>query len=156
MRLGLTRFLWLLPALWLVGISALHGCLWAQAPPFKPAVIGTQHWQLETTPTPQAQAKGLMGRTQLPPKTGMLFEFNPPRAVPFWMAGCQISLDLIWIRQGQIVGITPNVPPCLQPKLLWKNCPLYNSPGVVDSVIEVPGQTAEKNGWQAGLPVWLN
>ena len=98
------------------------------------AQISGQIINLEVAKTPKEQAMGLMYRTELPDDQGMLFSFDPPRKVNFWMKNCKISLDMIFIRFGIVKAIALDVPPCLADP-----CPVYGSGVRVDQVIEVRG-----------------
>lgn len=109
------------------------------------AIIGDQVIELEVTQTPQEQALGLMYRTFLPDNRGMLFSFNPPRAVQFWMKNCKIPLDMIFLREGIVQAIEANVPPCLETP-----CPSYGPNIAVDQVIEVRGGLAAELGLDVG------
>jgi len=105
------------------------------------------------------QMRGLMGVTQLPEGTGMLFPVLTPQnslarferavgiptllnpAPQIWMAGMQLPLDLIFVgRDGGIVDIRHDVPPCLP----GQDCILYSarSPRSVLAILEVPAGTA--------------
>lgn len=101
---------------------------------------------LEVAETPQQQALGLMHRTSLPDDRGMLFSFEPPRPVSFWMRNVVIHLDMIFVRDGVVVGIAANVPPCTA-----NPCPTYGPAGVdVDAVIELRGERATELGITVG------
>jgi len=109
------------------------------------AQISGQIINLEVTKTPKEQAMGLMYRTELADDRGMLFSFDPPREVNFWMKNCKISLDMIFIRSGVVKAIALDVPPCLADP-----CPLYGSSVPVDRVIEVRGGLIEELGLKVG------
>ena len=53
------------------------------------AQISGQIINLEVAKTPKEQAMGLMYRTELADDRGMLFSFDPPRKVNFWMKNCK-------------------------------------------------------------------
>jgi uncharacterized membrane protein (UPF0127 family) len=93
-------------------------------------------------------AQGLSGRDSLPPNTGMLFVFDPPRAESFWMHRMRFSIDIIWIRDGKVVGIDADAP---LPSGL--TTPTFASPGTVSYVFEVPAGTAARDGITIGREV---
>ena len=109
------------------------------------AKIGSQQIELEVAQTPRQQAIGLMFRTSLPPNRGMLFSFQSPRVVGFWMKNCKISLDMIFLRDGVVQNIEVEAPPCTS-----EPCPSYSSGGPVDQVIELRGGRAQELGVQVG------
>ena len=100
---------------------------------------------LEVAKTPQQQAIGLMFRTELPDDRGMLFPIAPARNVRFWMRNVQIELDMIFLREGVVQAIIPNVPPCLS-----DTCPNYGPDVPVDGVIELKGGRAAQLGLKVG------
>ncbi|MDB9514065.1 DUF192 domain-containing protein [Kamptonema animale CS-326] len=100
---------------------------------------------LEVTNTPEEQAMGLMYRTSLADDRGMLFSFNPPRRVAFWMKNCKISLDMIFLQDGVVRAIARNSPPCTA-----EPCPTYDSTTSVDRVIELRGGRAAELGVKVG------
>lgn len=90
--------------------------------------------------------RGLRGVTALTSNTGLLFVFGgPPSDRTFTMDGVQLSLDLVWIRDGRIVGITPNLPAAA-----WTAGTVYPSPQPVTFVLEVAGGTVEQHGLSVG------
>ncbi|HEY9861483.1 MAG TPA: DUF192 domain-containing protein [Candidatus Obscuribacterales bacterium] len=118
-----------------------------QLPITAQAKIKDQVIQLEVAQTPQQQAMGLMYRTELAANRGMLFAFNPPRSVGFWMKNTLIPLDMIFLRNGEVKAIQPQVPPCKADP-----CPSYG-PGpdtVIDQVIELRGGRAAELGLKPG------
>lgn len=111
------------------------------------AIVGGEVIQLEVTETPEQQALGLMFRDRLPDDRGMLFSFDPPRPVGFWMKNVRISLDMIFLRGGEVRYIAANVPPCYKPA---PQCPAYGPPDAIDRVIELRGGRAEELGVKVG------
>ena len=116
------------------------------------AEIGTNKITLEVAQTPQEIEHGLMGRTALAPDHGMVFLFHPHAAVRFWMAHCFISLDMLFIRDGKIVKIFTNVPPCKEQDT--SKCPTYPSADEqsisVSEVIEVNAGYAKAHNVNEG------
>jgi hypothetical protein len=104
-----------------------------------------QRISLEVARTSQEQAMGLMYRTSLAPDRGMLFSFNPPQPVNFWMKNTLIPLDMIFLRNGEIQAIAPNVPPCTTTP-----CPTYGPQVPIDQVIELRGGRAAELSLKVG------
>ncbi len=109
------------------------------------ATISGKPIELEVARTPQEQATGLMHRPSLPDNRGMLFPFNPPLTVSFWMKNVQIPLDMIFLRQGKVMFIAADVPPCRS-----EPCPVYGPNVPIDQVIELRGGRAKELGIQVG------
>lgn len=108
--------------------------------------LGGETIGLEVARTAQEQGLGLMYRQDLPDNRGMIFPFDPPRPVSFWMRNVAIFLDMVFIYQGRIVAIEADVPPCTT-----ASCPTYG-PGQqpVNAVIELRGGRAAELGVQVG------
>lgn len=61
--------------------------------------------------TEEARAKGLQGVTQLAPDEGMLFVFDDPQPVSFWMSDTEIPLDIIYIdAYGEVTQVNQGQP----------------------------------------------
>lgn len=103
-------------------------------------------FDIEVAKTAEEQSLGLMFRSALPDNRGMLFPFNPPRQVSFWMKDVPVPLDMVFLRLGEVVAITSEVPPC--PAL---PCPSYGPSGeIVDQVLELRSGRAAEIGLQPG------
>lgn len=100
---------------------------------------------VEIAETPDAQAKGLGERDELAWGHGMYFAYERPGFYAFWMKGMRFSIDIVWLRQGRIVDIDPNVP-----FEEGTNGPTLRPPELVDAVLEVPAGYAAAEGWQIG------
>lgn len=100
-----------------------------------------QTLQVEVVNTPQSIEQGLSGRETLE-TDGMLFVF--PQAAPraFWMKDMRFAIDILWIRDGKIVGRAESAsPPTLGTPL--SELVRYVSPEPVDMVLEtLPGKIA--------------
>jgi len=73
---------------------------------------GTHRFTVEVARTPDEQATGLMNRQSLAPDAGMIFPFDQPQILTFWMKNTLIPLDMIFIRaDGTIARIAANTTP---------------------------------------------
>jgi uncharacterized membrane protein (UPF0127 family) len=87
--------------------------------------------------------RGLMFRQNLPDQGGMLFDYNPPQEVAFWMKNTYISLDIIFIdANGRIIRIAESTTP-----LSLEQIP---SGGIARAVLEIKGGMSTKLGIKAG------
>jgi len=67
---------------------------------------GVHHFTVEVAATEEQQEKGLMFRKSLAGDRGMIFPYDPPQEVAFWMKNTLIPLDIVYIRKdGTIVRI---------------------------------------------------
>ncbi len=107
--------------------------------------IGSQVIYLEVARTPGQQQIGLMFRQFVGSQCGMLFPFDPPRPVGFWMKNVPIFLDMVFLRDGVVREIAADVPPCMQ-----EPCPLYGPREPIDRVIELAGGRAAELGLAVG------
>jgi uncharacterized protein len=73
------------------------------------AASGALTIEAEVAKSDHDTQRGLMYRTQMPEMRGMLFEL-PREDHVFWMHNTCISLDLLYIEHGQIVGIVESAP----------------------------------------------
>lgn len=68
--------------------------------------------RVEIADDPAERAQGLMNRTSLDDRSGMLFIFEEPRSASFWMKNTLIPLDLIFFDEtGTIRHIHPQAVP---------------------------------------------
>lgn len=98
---------------------------------------------VELAITPQQQSTGMMFRTNVPEKTGMLFLFPDNKERRFWMKNTLVPLDIIFIRED---GIIHHIHENAEPKSL-KHIPSY---GEVTAVLEIGGGKAKANGIASG------
>lgn len=113
--------------------------------------IGTQKLRVEVAKTPEELSKGLGGRDTLG-SDGMLF-LLPVRIIPtFWMKGMRFGLDFVWINEGKVVALTPNIP--FEPGVSDAALKTY-SPGLpTDTVLELLQGDIAKRGIKVGDTVY--
>ena len=82
--------------------------------------LGKKHaFRVEVARSPQEQAQGLMFRTEMGPDEGMLFPYDPPRVLSFWMKNTVLSLDLVFIGPDhRVINIAANAVPSSEQSLL--------------------------------------
>jgi uncharacterized membrane protein (UPF0127 family) len=96
----------------------------------------------------ESRERGLMHVRELPPDTGMLFVFELPQAVSFWMKNTYLSLDLAFIApDGTVVNVAADATPLsLEP---------IESAAPVLYVLELAAGTAARIGLEAGDRITL-
>ena len=109
------------------------------------AIAKGQTLELEVARTRQEQNMGLMFRPELAPNRGMLFPFDPPQPVNFWMKNVPVDLDMVFLYQERVVAIA-TAPPC---KTI--PCPTYGPRRqLIDQVLELRGGRAAELGLEVG------
>lgn len=105
--------------------------------------------QVEIADEPGEHARGLMYRSALAPRAGMLFLYERPRHAAFWMKNTIIPLDMVFIDPaGRIVKIAERTEPhSLEP---------IPSDVPVAAVLEIGGGAADELGLSLGDRVdWI-
>lgn len=74
---------------------------------------GTAHaFRVEVAREPQDQARGLMFRTAMGADEGMLFPYETPRVLSFWMKNTVLSLDIVFIGPDRrVINIADHTVP---------------------------------------------
>jgi hypothetical protein len=92
---------------------------------------GASHrFTVELATTPQQQARGLMFRETLPQDHGMLFVFDRPRPLSFWMRNTPLSLDMLFLDAGgRVINIAARTKPMSDTT--------YRSEGSARAVLEI-------------------
>ncbi len=112
--------------------------------------VANQVIQLEVARTAAQQEIGLMYRTELAKDRGMVFLFDSPRRVGFWMKNTLIPLDMVFLLKGKVQAISNNAQPCKADP-----CPIYGSNALVDQVIELRAGRAKELGLKQGDRILL-
>ena len=73
--------------------------------------IGNKSYQVSLAETEEEQMKGLQGVHTLPEDEGVLFVFEEPGEVSFWMKDTLIPLDIIYINDDdEVIAVEQGVP----------------------------------------------
>jgi len=103
---------------------------------------GEHRFTVQVAASFDEQEKGLMFRRSLPANDGMVFPYDPPQEVSFWMKNTLIPLDMIFIRpDGRIARITTARALDLTP---------VPSGEPISAVLEIRGGRAAELGIRAG------
>lgn len=74
--------------------------------------IGDKKYKVKEAHSDEEKRKGLSGLSELPEDEGMIFYFDPPEEVSFWMKDTLIPLDIIFINEDyEVISVyqgTPN------------------------------------------------
>jgi uncharacterized membrane protein (UPF0127 family) len=107
--------------------------------------VNNKQFPAEVLSTPEEHARGMMGRDSL--DGCMVFKMGRGHH-SFWMKGCVIPLDIVFVLKNRISHIHHNCPP---PDPHRMNPPRYV--GLGDHVIEFPAGTARD--WKVGDKVTM-
>lgn len=110
--------------------------------------VGEHTFKVYKADTPGKQARGLMNVRELPKDRGMLFTFPAKRFVDFYNKNILIPLDIIWIRDGKVVGFA-FLPP------MGNNIMYVFSKGTIDGALEVHAGSKQEYGIHIGDRVYL-
>jgi hypothetical protein len=89
--------------------------------------------KVELAITPQAQIKGLGNRLSMPSDHGLFFEYRDYKIRSFWMKDMLFPIDIVWLKDNQIIGIEKNVS-VSEPNAELKH---YTSPEPINGVLEL-------------------
>ena len=104
---------------------------------------GQARFTVELAITPEEQARGLMFRESLPRGAGMLFLYDRPSRVSFWMRNTLISLDMIFVdATGTVARVHHEAVPL-------DETPIPGGDGVL-AVLEINGGLARRFGIAEG------
>ncbi|MEO6152749.1 MAG: DUF192 domain-containing protein [Croceibacterium sp.] len=110
-------------------------------------VTGTPHrFRVEVAQTPEQQEHGLMFRTAMGADEGMIFPYDPPQVVGFWMKNTVIPLDIVFIdSQHRVINVAANAVPYSETTL--------PSQAPAAAVLELNGGRARQLGVVAGTRI---
>ncbi len=104
---------------------------------------GDHRFEVEMAVSAVDKARGLMFRQSLAPDAGMLFVYQRPQPVSFWMRNTLIPLDILFIgKDGRIARIHRRARPL-------DDTPIPSG-GPIRGVLEIPGGRAAELGLAVG------
>lgn len=104
---------------------------------------GVRVFDVEVVREEKERNRGLMYRKKLADTGGMLFDYDPPQDVAFWMKNTYIPLDIIFIdASGRIITIAAETTPLSLDRI--------PSNGLARGVLEIKGGLAAKRGIKVG------
>lgn len=118
------------------------------------ATAGDARIRVEIAASMLSRARGLAYRDELPDGRGMLFTFGRAERHSFWMQGMRFPIDIIWIKDGEVVDVTPDVPAQKGATIL--DLKSYQPLVPSDDVLEVPAGYAKAHGIVPGMRVTLS
>ena len=115
--------------------------------------IGGERYAVELALDDRSRAQGLMFRTRLPERQGMLFVHDRQDWQAYWMKNTRIPLDILYFDdQLRLVSQQRNVPPCPD----YTPCPPYPSKAPARYVLELNAGHAERLGLRDGQRLTLS
>lgn len=104
---------------------------------------GSARFSVEVAATAETRSRGLMFRESMPFSAGMLFLFERPGRVSFWMRNTLIPLDMIFLdRTGTVTRVHANARPL-------DETPIEGGTAVL-AVLEINGGLAARLGIRPG------
>ena len=106
------------------------------------STTGVHHFTVEVARTPEQQERGLMFVRSLAGDRGMIFPYDPPQEVAFWMKNTLIPLDMVFIgASGRIIRVETAKP--------LDETPVPSGEAAA-AVLEIRGGRAAELGIKAG------
>ncbi len=108
--------------------------------------IGKTNYRLYVADSAAKRMQGLSNVVKMPKNQGMLFVFEEPDTYGFWMKDMNFALDIVYLREGQVVDLKENILASTFPQIFY---PI----SAVDTVIELNVGEIMKSEVRIGDPV---
>ncbi len=112
--------------------------------------VGNNLFSVDIADTVAERTQGLSGRQALGKNQGMVFFFDEPDLYGFWMKGMLFPIDIVWIREYRVIGVSEDLPPASE-----ASPRIYYPPSLVDTVLEVRAGEVQDRGIAVGEQVEL-
>jgi uncharacterized membrane protein (UPF0127 family) len=107
----------------------------------------TGTYTMQIVDTPEERQAGLSQRTAVP-LSGMLFVLDDTSETSIWMKDMLISIDIVWLRDGEVIEVAENVAP--QHDVPDSELTIYRPSQPADTIMEVMAGTARDKGLIVG------
>ena len=115
--------------------------------------IGGAAFTVDLAITQEERSQGLSGRPSLDAGMGMLFVFEEPALLRFWMRDMNFPLDMVWIGSDcTVVDVTQNAPVPPEDQAAYQ-LPLYSPRSPAQYVLELNAGEAGARGIGLGSVV---
>lgn len=114
--------------------------------------IRDKSFQTEVVKSIKDKEVGLSKYDNLGKEKGMLFLFDEEANHPFWMKDMKFPIDIIYIKDGRITEIYPNVPP---PNKTNGEIRTIEPKNLSDSVFEINANLSKQYGFKIGDSVLI-
>lgn len=111
-------------------------------------LIGEKRLEVEIADSTSTRATGLSYRKSLDEDRGMYFIFSSLSSHSFWMKDMNFPIDIIWIKDDKVVGVSENA--SHQPGAQLWQLKSYSPPEPVNRVLEVNAGWFSKNSIRIG------
>jgi uncharacterized membrane protein (UPF0127 family) len=109
--------------------------------------------QADVALSSEEQTKGLSIKNSLKSNEGMIFPYESPRTLSFWMKDMKYPIDILWLdADKKVVHIEEGLQAC-SPLL---PCPSYTPDVKAQYVLETVAGFSSANGITTGTPVEFN
>lgn len=102
--------------------------------------ISGRELSVEVVSTPQDLSQGLSGRSEIG-ADGMLFIMPSEAVHTFWMKDMNFNIDIVWLRDGEVIDISYHVPKPEAGQSLGE-LPRFSPTEAADMVLELPAGRA--------------
>jgi len=135
-----------------IGMIAL-GLVWMRGGEYKKAevIIGENKFEVEVADDMVKRSRGLSGREELGEKEGMLFVYEIAGSPGFWMKEMNFPIDIIWIKNGKVLGFEEKMTP-----ESYKEKKIFYPPEKIKMILEVRAGIVEKLNIKEGEEIIIN
>lgn len=98
--------------------------------------LGKCDFNIEVISNEEQRKKGLSDRDSLCQNCGMLFLFEQEGIYSFWMKDMRFSIDMIWLRDDEVIDIKQNIN--------YQSRDIYSSKEKADGVLELNAGDASR------------